>query len=126
MDCDFGQVLLAAAEGRLSGARFAWKPDPSVAIVLAAHGYPGKVRTGDPIHGIDQAEAAGATVFQAGTKIENGALVTAAGRVLAVTASGPTLESSIGHAYDAVKHIHFEGAYFRHDIGRKGLRRWRT
>lgn len=123
MDCDFGEVLLACAESRLDTVAFAWRPEPSVAVVLAADGYPAKVRTGDEIHGIDAAEAKGATVYQAGTKIDGGGkLVTAGGRVLAVTASAPMLASSISNAYAAAAEIHFDGMHYRTDIGRKGLR----
>ena len=124
MDSDFGEVLLAAAEGRLDTQKIGWKSDPSVAVVIAAHGYPGTVRTGDEIHGVAEAEATGATVYQAGTKVENGRLVTAGGRVLAVTASGANLESAIGNAYAATSKIHFDGMHYRRDIGRKGLKRW--
>jgi phosphoribosylamine--glycine ligase len=91
---------------------------------MAAHGYPGKVRTGDEILGIREAEALGATVFQAGTNTENGALKTAGGRVLGVTASGPTLAQAIDKAYRACGAIQFDGAHYRKDIGRKGLKRW--
>jgi len=81
------------------------------------------VRTGDEIHGIETVE--NAVVFQAGTKLlENGKLVTSGGRVLAVTASGPTLAQAIDNSYRAVAHIHFDGMHYRHDIGRKGLKRW--
>jgi len=124
LDCDFGAVLEACARGDLGGVKLAWKPDPSVCVVLAAHGYPGKVRTGDEIRGIEAAEQEGATVFQAGTKFSNGKLVTAGGRVLGVTASGETLPAAIENAYRAVRRISFEGMHYRTDIGRKGLRRW--
>ena len=121
---DFGEVLLAAAEGNLTNTKLNWKPDPSVAIVLAAHGYPGTDRAGDEIHGIDQ--VTDAVVFQAGTKIEDGKLVTAGGRVLAVTSSGATLEKAIANTYEAASKIHFNGMHHRTDIGRKGLKRWTT
>jgi phosphoribosylamine--glycine ligase len=124
MDCDFGEILLAAAENRLSEVQFASKPDPSVAVVVAAQGYPGTVRTGDEIRGIAEAESKGAIVYHAGTRIDTGRLVTAGGRVLAVTDSGPTLRSSIERAYAALTHIHFDGMHYRRDIGRKGLARW--
>lgn len=121
LDSDLGAVLEATASGDLGGATLTWKPDPSVCVVLAAAGYPGKVRTGDLIHGIEDADA---TVFQAGTKIGSGGLETAGGRVLAVTASGADLDSAIRQTYEAVRHIHFDGMHYRSDIGRKGLKRW--
>jgi phosphoribosylamine--glycine ligase len=121
LEGDFGDTLLAAATGQLSGARMAWRPQPSVCVVLAAHGYPGKVRTGDPItvNGDTCAE-----VFQAGTRSGPHGLETAGGRVLGVTANGDNLRQAIDNAYRAVSHIHYEGMQFRTDIGRKGLKRW--
>jgi phosphoribosylamine--glycine ligase len=124
LDSDFAQALWAAAHGDLSGAALAWRADPSVCVVLASAGYPGTPRTGDAICGIEEAEALGATVFQAGTKAAAGAIETSGGRVLGVTASGSGLAGAIENAYLAVGKIHFEGMHYRHDIGRKGLKRW--
>jgi len=101
-----------------------WGPDPSVCVVMAAAGYPGKPRTGDPITGIEQAEACGATVFHAGTRVGLSGLETAGGRVLGVTASGQTLSAAISNAYRAVSQISFVGAHYRSDIGAKALKRW--
>ncbi len=99
-------------------------PDPSVCVVLAAHGYPDKPRTGDRINGIAAAESLLATVFHAGTKMSGSDLVTSGGRVLGVTASGPDLKSAIQAAYGAAGLVHFDGMQYRRDIGRKGLKRW--
>jgi phosphoribosylamine--glycine ligase len=99
-------------------------PDPSVCVVLAAHGYPDKSRTGDRIGGIAAAESLLATVFHAGTKFSGGELVTSGGRVLGVTASGPNLKTAIQSAYGAAGLIHFDGMQYRRDIAQKGLRRW--
>lgn len=96
----------------------------SVCVTLAAQNYPGPPRTGDVITGIAEAEATGATVFHAGTKMEGDKLVTNGGRVLGVTASGETLRAAIDAAYTAVSKIHFEGMHYRTDIGQKGLARW--
>jgi phosphoribosylamine--glycine ligase len=124
LDCDFAAVLDAAAHADLSGIRLASKLDPSVCVVLASAGYPGPIRAGAPISGIQQAEAAGATVFHAGTRHGTRGLETSGGRVLGVTCSGPDLASAIQRAYQAVSCIGFEGMHYRTDIGRKGLRRW--
>ena len=105
----------------VDGAPIEWSPEPSVCVVLAAAGYPATPRTGDLITGID---ACGATVFHAGTRQTERGLVTAGGRVLGVTSSGPDLPSAIRNTYDAVRKIHFEGMHYRTDIGRKGLKRW--
>jgi phosphoribosylamine--glycine ligase len=121
LDCDFAETLWAAARGELAGKSLRWKAEPSVCVVLAAEGYPGKVRTGDMIGGID---SAGAVVFQAGTRRTERGLETAGGRVLGVTQSGGDLAAAIQAAYEAVGRVHFEGMHYRRDIGRKGLKRW--
>ncbi len=121
---DFAAVLSAAAHNDLGGASLAWRAEPSVCVVLASAGYPGAIRSGYPISGIERAEAAGATVFHAGTRMGPKGLETAGGRVLGVTASGADLSSAIDHAYEAVRKIQFEGMHYRTDIGRKGLKRW--
>jgi phosphoribosylamine--glycine ligase len=123
LDCDFTEALMQAATGTLRGAELKWKSRPSVCVVVAAEGYPGKVRTGDTISGI---EHCGTEVFQAGTRAVNSSLETAGGRVLGVTASGSDLASAIENTYQAVERIHFEGMHYRRDIGRKGLKRWAT
>jgi len=120
-DADFADVLMRAATGSLAGATLRWRPEPSVCVVLAAAGYPGDVKKGDLISGI---EGCSADVFQAGTKMGARGLETAGGRVLGVTASGPDLPAAIGNAYRAVGKIHFDGMQYRRDIGKKGLKRW--
>jgi len=122
LDCSFGEVLMAAAVGDLAGTTLRWKPEPSVCVVLAAAGYPGQIRTGDLITGIDKC---GTQVFQAGTKQGPKGLETAGGRVLGVTASGPDLASAAANAYTAIDKIHFDGMHYRRDIAQKGLTRWR-
>ena len=121
LDCPFGDALMASATGNLNGVSLRWKPEPSVCVVLAAVGYPGQVRTGDLITGID---TCGTEVFQAGTKRGPNGIVTAGGRVLGVTASGPNLAAAAANAYAAVEKIHFDGMHYRHDIAQKGLKRW--
>ncbi len=122
MRSNWGEVLHASATpGGLANVKLDWAPEPSVCVVMAAHGYPGTVRTGDAIRGIDDC---GAIVFQAGTKLGQKGLETSGGRVLGVTASGADLETAIANAYAGVDRIHFDGAQWRHDIGAKGLKRW--
>lgn len=120
----FADALYRAAGGDLTGASLHWKTDPSVCVVLSAAGYPGKPRTGDIITGIEDAEAAGAKVFHAGTKLTARGLETSSGRVLGVTASGADLPTAIRNTYAAVEKIHFDGMHYRRDIGAKGLKRW--
>src|SRR5580704_1892876 len=122
MESDFVEPLFAAAHGTLDDRELKWRADPSVCVVLAAAGYPGTVRNGDPITGLDQ--VTGASVFHAGTKSIDNVLNTSGGRVLGVTASGATLESAIHRSYEEVRKIRFEGMHYRTDIGQKGLKRW--
>ena len=81
----------------------------------------GRLRIGQRITGIGAAEATGATVFHAGTRLGPGGLETAGGRVLGVTAGADDLQTAIDRAYDAAGKIHFEGMHYRTDIGRKGF-----
>lgn len=124
MDCDFGALLYEAAKGQVRPELLKFRQNPSVCVVLAAAGYPAKVRTGDEITGIGEAEAEGATVFHAGTKMAGGKLVTSGGRVLGVTHSGATLQQAIENVYRACGKIGFDGMQIRRDIGKKGLKRW--
>ena len=121
MGSDFVPLLLASAEGKLAGARMEWRTEPSVCVVLASGGYPGPFETGKTITGIEDAEATGATVFHAGTRVGPQSLETSGGRVLGVTARGEDLRAAIRNAYVAVKKIHFDGMHYRNDIARKGL-----
>lgn len=120
---DFIEVLTLAAHGTGTVSGRAWG-GCSVCVVLAAEGYPNAPITGDAITGIDEAEATGATVFQAGTKQQSNKLLTSGGRVLGVTAGGETLPEAVKNAYVAVEKIGFRGMHHRKDIGQKGLRRW--
>jgi phosphoribosylamine--glycine ligase len=121
MTSDLAPPLMAAAEGHLAGHHFEWRTGASVCVVMASGGYPGAFETGKEIRGVAEAEAAGASVFQAGTRRLHGRLETAGGRVLGVTASGSDLAQAIARAYAAAEHITFEGLHYRRDIGRKGL-----
>jgi phosphoribosylamine--glycine ligase len=121
MTSDFVPALEAAAEGRLGSEKLEWREGPSVCVVMASGGYPGSYISGKAIRGIEAAEAAGCTVFHAGTKLGWNGLETAGGRVLGVTAGADDLSTAIERAYDGVGQIHFDGMHFRTDIGRKGM-----
>jgi phosphoribosylamine--glycine ligase len=109
------EVLLACCEGRLAELEVSWHSDLSAAcVVMASEGYPGSYLKGVPVTGAPSE----AVVFHAGTALQDGKVVTAGGRVLAVTATAPSLEMALARAYRGVEQIHFEGAYFRRDIGR--------
>ena len=99
-----------------------WHPGYAMSLTLASGGYPGSYRSGIPITGIAEAEKlAGVQVFHAGTALKDGQLVTGGGRVLSVTAQGETLQDAANLAYEAAKHISFEGMQYRKDIGKRGL-----
>jgi phosphoribosylamine--glycine ligase len=118
----FAEILMRAATGTIAGTRMWWRVEPSVCVVLAAAGYPETPRTGDTIQGM---ASCGAQVFQAATRLGRQGLETAGGRVLGVTASGRDLPDAIANTYAAVNRLHFDGMHYRHDIGEKGLKRWR-
>ncbi|MPZ95463.1 MAG: phosphoribosylamine--glycine ligase [Propionibacteriales bacterium] len=112
------RLLYAAATGRLAGVEAPrWLPGVAVTVVLAADGYPESPRKGDVISGIDAAqELDGVDVVQAGTALSDGALVTAGGRVLSVTALGEDLDEARSRAYEGVHRIRFAGEHHRTDI----------
>lgn len=120
LDSDFAELAWAVANGNLPSVVPRWSPEPSTCIVLASQGYPGDYQVGKTIHGIEAAEnVPGVVVFQAGTKVAaNGAVETAGGRVLGVTARAQTLELATSLAYRAVEQIQFDGMRYRRDIGR--------
>jgi phosphoribosylamine--glycine ligase len=122
---DLVQLLLAVAEGRLEDARPDLSSDHAVTVVIAAEGYPGTPLKGGPIDGIEAAERIpGVTVFHAGTaRHGSGALLGAGGRVLAVTALGPTLAEARMRAYQAVDAIDYSHGFHRRDIGWRELER---
>ena len=122
LSSDLASTLQAAASGHLKEATLTWKADPSVCVVLASAGYPGNVRVGDPITGLDKLTHA--IPFHSGTNLHENILTTAGGRVLGITASGPTLPAAIEAAYSELPKVHFKGMQYRTDIGKKGLKRW--
>jgi len=107
-----------AAKGDLSAVRTAWDAPASLCVVLASEGYPGAYPKGRRIEGLDHAaEVAGVVIFHAGTTRADGGFVTSGGRVLAVTATGVTLDEAADRAYAAADRIQFEGKQLRRDIG---------
>ena len=119
LESDLLELLAAAATGDLAGVEVAISPRCAVTVVLASRGYPESSEVGVEIAGIDEAEAGGALVFHAGTALREGALLTAGGRVLDVTAVGDTCSEARTRAYEAVERVHFAGAQFRRDIALK-------
>ena len=120
LDTDLVALLAAAADGDLGAHTVTAHADVAVGVVLASGGYPGPVKTGVPIHGIDAAAAiSGVDVFHAATVRRDDQLVTAGGRVLTVVGRGPTFERAIALAYEGASQISFDGMHYRRDIGQK-------
>jgi phosphoribosylamine---glycine ligase len=118
-----GGLLYAAATGKLGDHEpLSWRSGAAVAVVVAAKKYPVKPRTGDVIEGIEQAEDGGVRVFQAGTALDGDKLVTAGGRVLAVTATGKDLAEARRGAYAGVSQLRIKGSQHRTDIALKASR----
>jgi len=114
------ELLLACVEQKLESLpAIEWKAGAAACVVLAAGGYPDSYPKGNTITGIDQAEEQGAFVFHAGTQRRGQNLVTDGGRVLGVTALGENFETAIANAYAAIAPIHFDGMYYRRDIGHR-------
>jgi phosphoribosylamine---glycine ligase len=117
IDSDLGDLLWAAATGTVAGCSVAWRDAAAVTVVLASGGYPGSYPTGVPIEGVDRAAAhPDVEVFHAGTRHDEGRLVTAGGRVLAVTALGTDVAGARQRAYEAADEISFGGVHRRSDI----------
>lgn len=121
---DLLEVFLAVCDGKLDDVTLEWDPRTAVCVVMSSGGYPGDYQKGIPITGIPEAETLGdVKVFHAGTAFADNQVVTSGGRVLGVTALGQDTRAAQELAYDAVERIHFEGGYFRRDIGAKAIGR---
>jgi phosphoribosylamine---glycine ligase len=119
---ELAPVLAAAADGTLGNRSCRSSSDVAVGVVLASDGYPGDVRTGFAVEGLDRADGLEhVQVFHAGTAERDGRIVTSGGRVLTVVGRGATYDTAIARAYDGVSKIRFEGMQFRTDIGRKAM-----
>jgi phosphoribosylamine--glycine ligase len=122
-DGDMLPALQACVDGTLSDRLVHWKNESAVCVVMAAGGYPGSYATGAVIEGLDAAaRMPGVTVFHAGTKLVDGNVVTAGGRVLGVTATGADLPTAIERAYAGAGKIRFDKAHYRRDIAWRAIR----
>ena len=122
LQSDLVELCLAGAQGKLAGKTSQWDPRPALGVVMAAGGYPGDYRKGDVISGLD-IQKADCKVFQAGTALKEGAVVTDGGRVLCVTALGEDIAQAQKQAYAALKYIHWDDAFCRSDIGYRAIAR---
>jgi phosphoribosylamine--glycine ligase len=122
LETDLVDIMEAVITGDLDQLEIKWKDQKALCVVMASGGYPVKYEKGKEIYGIEDAESAeDIIVFQAGTELKDGKLLTAGGRVLAVTALGDSLQEVIDKAYKGVEKIHFEDFHIRNDIGQKAL-----
>jgi len=122
MRSDLVPILNATMDGALDSVRLDWRVGASVCVVMASEGYPGSYAKGLAIRGLDAVHGMeGVVVFHAGTTRRGLELVTSGGRVLGVTAWGATIAEAISRAYGAVEQIHWDGVYYRRDIGHRAL-----
>ena len=115
LETDLVDALEASIDGRLAETELRWSPGASACVVASSAGYPGSYKTGFPITGLSAAARVPGVL--------GSQLVTAGGRVLGVTAAAPSLEEALDRAYQAMAEIHFDGIYYRRDIGHRALRR---
>jgi len=114
---DLVSLLMATIEGRLEDATIEFDSRTAVTVILASGGYPRKYDAGKPIEGLENAASLPEVrIFHAGTKRQDGKIVTSGGRVLAITALGESVTEARERAYAAIRQIHFEGCHFRRDI----------
>lgn len=119
---DFAALCRAALDGRLAGQEPDWDERSALGVVMAAAGYPGSVERGAPIRGLERPLPEGCKVFHGGTALgEDGTVVTSGGRVLCCCALGGSLAEAQRRAYEVAAGIEWEGAFYRRDIGARGL-----
>ncbi len=120
---DLLDIIDAVIDERLDALNIQWSQEACACVVMASGGYPGSYPKGIEITGLDEnGQVDGAIVYHAGTAYQGGRFTTNGGRVLGVTALGDTLDEALDKAYDAVKTIRFDGAHYRTDIGRIGMK----
>lgn len=118
---DIVDIFEAIDNETLSDLDVEWSDDACACVIMASGGYPKSYPKGIEITGLSNGQLDGVTVYHAGTKLQDNKLVTSGGRVLGVTVLGDTLENALKKSYDAVEKIHFEGAHYRRDIGKRAL-----
>ena len=119
---DLADLMVRTCDGTLAAATITWEKRAAVCVVLAAQGYPGTVKTGTPIAGLDALRGwKDGVVFHAGTRRSGDAIVTDGGRVLGVTALGDTIGAAVDEAYRGIAHLSWAGMHYRRDIGHRAL-----
>lgn len=123
LESDLVDALEACIDGRLAETHLCWTPGASACVVASSAGYPGSYKTGFPIEGLGAAaHIPGVQIFHSGSSLADGQILTGGGRVLGVTAAAPSLEEALALAYQALAEIHFDGIYYRRDIGHRALK----
>ena len=123
LQSDLAELCLAAVNGKLDQVNAKWDPRPALGVVMAAGGYPDSYSKGHVISGLDRANLAETRVFHAGTEMIDGQVVTSGGRVLCVCAMGDSVLDAATAAYSGCEKIHWDGAFFRRDIGHRAIAR---
>jgi phosphoribosylamine--glycine ligase len=127
LESDLVDALEACIDGNLAETELRWNLGASACVVASSSGYPGSYTTGLPISGLSSAaRTPGVEIFHSGTSRVGNQLVTSGGRVLGVTANGESLSEALARAYEALAQIHFDGMYYRHDIGHRALKQPRS
>lgn len=126
LENDISELIIACLNNTLNKITVNWSSDFAVSVVMVSKGYPEHYDKGYEIYGLDTLKDNNIKVFHSGTKYINSKVITNGGRVLSVTAINNTIDSSIEEVYNAINKIHFEGAYFRTDIGYKALRGYKN
>lgn len=121
LQTDILDLFNAAIDGTANHLFIHLKPGASATVIAASAGYPGKYASGKPIAGLDSSSDDGVVIFHAGTAMKDGQIVTAGGRVLAVTAEAADLREALDRIYQRIKTISFEGMQYRRDIGHRAL-----
>ena len=120
---DLAALCLSAFDGSLESIEIEWDPRASLGVVMASDGYPESYRKGDPITGLDNILGENSKVFHAGTTLDEKNIVTNGGRVLCAVALGKNVTEAAANAYDITEKIDWEGAFYRHDIGYRAIKR---
>ena len=120
---DLAALCLSAFDGSLESIEIEWDPRASLGVVMASNGYPESYRKGDPITGLDNILGENSKVFHAGTTLDEKNIVTNGGRVLCAVALGKNVTEAAANAYDITEKIDWEGAFYRHDIGYRAIKR---
>lgn len=118
MDSDFAELIKYAVDGKLKDFNIKWKAGHACCVAAVSGGYPGSYKTGCEINILEDIEC---SVFHAGTKLENGKLLTSGGRVLCTSAAASTLKEARETAYRNLEKIDFKDIYYRRDIGKVDL-----